>query len=407
MRRARLFLLIVTLLLPAVVAADELEDLYQKLKHDYVAFLTDARAQRERAQWHHHIRSFLSFTEKHPAHTRAPDALFVAGDAYVRMGYRSGRLADFREAVRVYDRLARTYPQSSLADNALIKAAMLLEQKLGDPQAARQHYQTVLDQFEDGDQLEAARQGLLRLGTPAPEPSSEPPVDAAPPPSPVAPQRRETESRTFTVVLDPAHGGDDSGAYTDRIIEKDIALELARRIRRRLLSRPNMRVLLTRGDDYYLPLDLRAYMANEMRADALVSIHVNASDLATTNGIETFFYSAEGEPDGSTTNGAQPVLLPQTDPILSQSLRLAQDIHYSLLAAVRNVRPPSNDRGVKPAALALLANARVPATLVETGFSTYSEEAALLTESRYWDVLAAGIADGIFRYLDSLPPPSN
>jgi N-acetylmuramoyl-L-alanine amidase len=407
MKGARFSLLIVILLLPAVVAADELEDLYQQLKQDYVTFLADARAQRDRAQWHHHIRAFLSFTEKHPAHRRAPDALFVAGDAYVRMGYRSGRLDDFREAVKVYDRLARTYPQSSLADDALIKAAMLLEQKLGDPQAARQRYQTVLDQFEDGDQLEAARQGLSRLGTQPPEHSPEPPADATPHLNPIAPQRRDTDSRTFTVVLDPGHGGDDSGADTERIIEKKIALELVRRIRGRLLSRSNLRVLLTREDDYYLAIDLRAYIANEARADAFVSVHVNASDTAATNGIETFIYSAEGEPSGSTSNHLQPVLLPPADPILNQSWRLAQDVHYSLLAAARKVRPPSNDRGVKPAALALLANARVPATLVETGFSTYAEEAALLTEPRYWDVLAAGIADGILRYLDSLPSPGN
>jgi N-acetylmuramoyl-L-alanine amidase len=397
MKRRGFFLLAVLLLIAAVAAADEWENLYQQYKQSYVHFLADPHAQRHRRQWARHIRDFLSFTEKHPTHSRAPDALFVAADAYTRMGHWSGRADAWREAVKVYDRLVRTYPQSSLADDALIKAGQLLERQLGDPTAARQHYQIVLDEFEHGDQMDEARLGVARL-TPHAPPADDPPASSSARPAP----------RSVTIVLDPGHGGDDWGAYSTRLYEKNVTLEIARRVRDRLRGRPNVRVFLTREDDHYLPLDMRTAFANELRADVYVSIHVNASDIAESNGVETYVYGfdgASGIPLEELANVAPGTAGPAGNGSLASSHLLAHALQNSVLAAARSVRPSAADRGVKPAPMLVLSSAHVAAVLVETGFATNQDEGALLANPHYWDVLAGGITEGIFQYLDFLSSP--
>lgn len=182
-----------------LVYADQAEQDYRSARTAYRKFLTNVPAQHHRDRWIRHIKRFLTFTEKHPQHERAPDALYIAGDAYTRMARWSGRGSDLREAVKVYDRLARVYPGSSLADDSLIKAALILEKKLEDPSEAYRRYQLCAEQFPEGDQAPKAIDGIARLSdyapqpaepeaTPAPvEPAAPAPTEATPMPTPVAP----------------------------------------------------------------------------------------------------------------------------------------------------------------------------------------------------------------------------
>ena len=264
MKRFAALVVILVFLFATLASADEGENAYQRLKDDYLRFLRDTRAQHQRHKWERHIRAFLTFAEQRSQHPRAADALFAAGDAYSRLAQWSKQENDWREAVRVYDRLQRQYPDSAIAARALIKAGEILERKLGDNAAARERYQTVVDQFAGSDEVKIAREALTRLGGAA----AATPAENTPVPVP----------RIFTIVLDPGHGGYDVGAITPRLVEKELTLEMALRVRDQLRSLPNVRVFMTREDDRYLPLDVRAAIANELRADLFVSIHVNASE---------------------------------------------------------------------------------------------------------------------------------
>ncbi len=394
MKRVAALFVILVLLLATLASADEGENAYQRLKNDYLHFLRDTHAQHQRHKWERHIRGFLSYAEQRSQHPRAADALFAAGDAYSRLAQWSKQKNDWREAVRVYDRLQRQYPDSAVAAQALFKAGEILEQKLGDSAAARERYQMVVDQFADAVEAEIAREALTRLGGSA----ATVPAETTPVP------------RIFTIVLDPGHGGYDVGAITPRLVEKELTLEMALRVRDQLRSLSNVRVFMTREDDRYLPLDVRAAIANELRADLFVSIHVNASENPDSNGIETFYYPTDEPlppPDGGNltpTPVRPPPAVTAAAEVHEDSVRLARSLHDTLLAVARSSRPHSVDRGVRRSQLVLLAGSSVAATLVETGFSTNAEEAVLLDNPAYRRRLADAIASGIVQYLASQLP---
>lgn len=178
----------------------------------------------------------------------------------------------------------------------------------------------------------------------------------------------------FIVLVDPGHGGDDPGAYAGGVAEKDITLEIAKRLYLRSLAHPEVQVLLTRRTDIFVPLADRAGIANRIGGDAFVSIHVNAHPMASIGGIETLV--DRGEPsDGG-------------------SVRLAAALQSSVAGRV-----DLRDRGVKRAEL-FIHRAEMPAALLEIGFLTNPAERAQLTDPAYQDILAEAILEGILRFVD-------
>jgi N-acetylmuramoyl-L-alanine amidase len=236
-------------------------------------------------------------------------------------------------------------------------------------------------------------------------------VFGAPPGSPAPP----TSARQPVVVLDPGHGGDDLGAHNRWLVEKDLVLNLAGLVRQRLADRAKVQVLLTRATDQYVPLDARAAVANDARADLFVSIHVNASERRAANGIETYLYEAKATPEDSIVqfenqaghaNGWPPesAVDPATRAILKeQSRQLAKCLHHQLLGTARARRPLAANRGVKPAPLLMLATLRMPAVLVEVGFATHDADAKLLRRADYQERLADAVTAGILDYLAAAP----
>ncbi|NLH48277.1 MAG: hypothetical protein GX444_06705 [Myxococcales bacterium] len=215
------------------------------------------------------------------------------------------------------------------------------------------------------------------------------------------------------VVLDPGHGGEDLGAHNRLLVEKDLVLNLAKKVRDRLREQPGVIVLLTRENDLFLPLDTRFGLANDIQATAFVSLHVNASPRPESNGVESYLYESAGTPAEDDTvrfenesgqnhnNYTYPYISPADRVLLrDESRRLAERLQPRLLAGARQSRARAANRGIKSAPLLVLAGARVPAVLVEIGFATNPEEAKLLSQDAYLDQLADGLADGIRRYLD-------
>jgi N-acetylmuramoyl-L-alanine amidase len=198
-----------------------------------------------------------------------------------------------------------------------------------------------------------------------------------------------------TVVLDPGHGGHDKGQVSRYGAEKDFALDTARKLRP-LLQAKGLRVIMTREGDYFVPLEVRAQIANSARNSIFVSIHFNGSgDDPNATGFEIFSFTPRGAP--STSDSAISSNAYNMQPgsaVDAQSTALSACIYHSLLGHI-----PEYDRGIKRARFAVLRLTRVPAVLVEGGFLTERGESKLISDKDWRAKLAGAISIGIENYL--------
>jgi len=244
-----------------------------------------------------------------------------------------------------------------------------------------------------------AAEGAANTGAPG-TPVGMPPLTAPP-----APRRAE-----FAVVIDPGHGGDEEGARGPTgLIEKEVTLDIARRLRGLLAGDPGTEVILTREDDRRVALDDRTAIANHARADLFVSIHCNSSPRDSAQGAETYFLSYQATDDDARALAAlenNPLQIDQgvsgqsgldlvlwdlaQSAFLKESSDLAETIQDRLNDAL-HVR----NRGIKQAPFRVLMGATMPAVLVEVSFISSPAEEQRLRESAYKDQIAASIAESI------------
>ncbi len=225
---------------------------------------------------------------------------------------------------------------------------------------------------------------------------------AAAPPQP--PRRRGNGIQT--IVIDPGHGGTDTGARgPGGTLEKDLTLQLARTLRAQLERRLPVTVVLTRGEDAELPLDTRSALANQQKADLFISLHLNSSPGGNAQGAETYFLSlvasderaaraAEAENAGDPLSDLQLILwdLAQSHHMV-ESQRLAGLIQEELNQALE-----LRNRGVKQAPFRVLMGAAMPAVLVELGFLSNPREEQRLLDPLYRTRLADALVDAVGRY---------
>ena len=235
---------------------------------------------------------------------------------------------------------------------------------------------------------------------------------ARPTPTP-APMRAPVVTRRGPqpVVIDPGHGGDDVGAQSPTgVMEKEVTLAVARRLARILESRGRA-VRLTRDGDQGRALTDRTALANRLDATVFISLHANASTVASVAGAETYYMSLDGASDeaaaataalenraGSSSDGRSPLDLILWDlaqaEVLNESSRLALAVQGRL-----NARLGLRDRGVKQAPFVVLTGATMPAILVEVGFLSNPSEAERLTQPESQQQLAEAVAAGIEDFL--------
>lgn len=227
-------------------------------------------------------------------------------------------------------------------------------------------------------------------------------------------QPPEPQPGIHTIVIDPGHGGGETGAVgPGGELEKDLTLELARSLRTRLLQRLPVKVVLTRGDDSELPLDSRAAIANQNKADLFVSIHLNSSLGPGAHGAETYFLSMEASDERAAdtaasenavagSQGGEDASLHDLRLILwdlAQSYHLAESQRLAaLIQEELNSTLGLRDRGVKQAPFRVLMGAAMPAVLVELGFLSNPEEEARLEDPAYRSELVEALVRAISRY---------
>ena len=197
-----------------------------------------------------------------------------------------------------------------------------------------------------------------------------------------------------TVVLDPGHGGSDKGATSGYGCEKDFALDVVRNIKP-LLEAKGLNVKMTRDSDIFVPLELRARIANATKDAIFVSIHFNATDWnPAANGFEIFSLTPRGAP--STDDDALALRFMNMEagsPVDAPSLALSMSVFHSMVGHFSEF-----DRGIKRARFAVLRLTKIPAILVEGGFLTERGESRLIAQSAWRQKLAQSIATGLINY---------
>jgi N-acetylmuramoyl-L-alanine amidase len=257
---------------------------------------------------------------------------------------------------------------------------------------------------------------LLEADRPAPGPSS---AEARPRES--TPVRRDA-ARRITVAIDPGHGGEDPGAIGRRgTYEKHVALAISRKLKAILDGDATVRPVLTRDDDYFVPLATRVQKARRAQADLLVSIHADAFREPKARGSSVFALSENGATSAAARWLAQKendadliggVNLDTRDPVLARTLldlSQAAQINDSMKAGRHVLQELAevnalHKREVEQAGFAVLKAPDVPSILVETAFISNPDEEKKLRDPRHQARYAESIADGIKRYFSRNPP---
>jgi len=229
-------------------------------------------------------------------------------------------------------------------------------------------------------------------------------------------------ARLVTIVLDPGHGGEDPGAIGHGgNHEKDVTLSIARRLKNMIDAEQNMRTLLTRDGDYFIPLQQRVQKARRVQADLFVSIHADAFIKPTARGSSVFVLSENGASSSAARWLAQRenaadliggVNLGVKDPYLARTLLdLSQTatsndslkLGKAVLGEIGSVNALHRGR-VEQAAFAVLKAPDIPSILVETAFISNPEEEKKLADEAYQDQLAQAMLRGIKQYFARNPP---
>ena len=216
-----------------------------------------------------------------------------------------------------------------------------------------------------------------------------------------------------TVVIDAGHGGRDPGTSHNGVVERDINLDVAKRIRTALEKR-GYKVCLTRDRDKWLSLGERVRLGKRLKGDLFVSIHVNAAESSSAVGFETYildFARTSSAARLAVIENANSGRLGDMDKVLgeivrgvrtAESRRLADCIQTSTLSHLKKNGKRIHDGGVKGAPFHVLAGSTMPSVLVEVGYCTNKAEARRLLDPKYRQALAQGIANGVHSYARKL-----
>jgi len=217
------------------------------------------------------------------------------------------------------------------------------------------------------------------------------------------------------VVIDPGHGGKDTGAIgRDGTREKDLTLAISKKLKTRLAAL-GLEVFLTRETDVFLSLEERTRFANDKRADLFISVHINAAENRKAHGIETYTLNLNSDRYAmrlaARENATSERSIGDLDLILADlatkantddSVRLARHTQDRMVQRLRSRYKSATirDLGVKQALFFVLVGAKMPAILVEAGFISNADEARRLKAKDYQDEIARSISDGVRRFID-------
>jgi N-acetylmuramoyl-L-alanine amidase len=243
------------------------------------------------------------------------------------------------------------------------------------------------------------------------------PESAAPLDSPRPLDKKAVPLAIKRIVIDPGHGGEPGAIAASGVMEKEITLDVALRLRR-LMEKEPYEVLLTRQTDHLVPLDKRVAFANENKGDLFVSIHVNSMEPKSLRALETYYVgptddpatlrlaSIENKDSGYSLSDYKKILEKiYVDERHDESRTLAKTIQAQLHHSLTPLNPRLVNRGVKTAPFVVLIGTQMPAILVEISVLSNEEEVKLLTKEDYRENIALALLQGIKNYARNFNAP--
>jgi N-acetylmuramoyl-L-alanine amidase len=218
------------------------------------------------------------------------------------------------------------------------------------------------------------------------------------------------------IVIDPGHGGHDTGTIgPNGLMEKDLVLDVGRRLGKLLETRLGADVVFTRSDDTFVPLETRTAIANQEQADLFVSIHANASSDPDARGVETYYLNFTSSADAlevaARENAVSDKSIHELQDLvkkialkekIDESREFASDVQESLHTGLASKSPGIRDRGVKKAPFIVLIGANMPSILAEISFVSNPTDERRLRTSDYRQRIAESLYRGISKYVSGL-----
>jgi|HubBroStandDraft_4_1064222.scaffolds.fasta_scaffold02337_8 N-acetylmuramoyl-L-alanine amidase len=218
------------------------------------------------------------------------------------------------------------------------------------------------------------------------------------------------------IVIDPGHGGHDTGTIgPNGLQEKDLVLEVGRRLGKLLETRLGAEVVYTRKNDTFIPLETRTAVANQQRADLFISIHANSSRDSDARGVETYYLNFTSSPEAlevaARENAVSEKSIYELQDLvkkialkekIEESREFAGDVQSSLHSGLAAKSPAIRDRGVKKAPFIVLIGANMPSILAEISFVSNPTDEHRLQTSEYRQRIAESLYRGIAKYVDGL-----
>jgi len=221
------------------------------------------------------------------------------------------------------------------------------------------------------------------------------------------------------IIVDAGHGGHDTGAIGPKgLYEKDVVLDIARRIKKHIQKSSCCEVILTRDRDIFIPLNERAAIANRHSADFFISVHANASPNKNARGIETYLLNWTDNEEAMNVAARENAISVEKmkkeqdelgiilkslemESKRDDSVKLAGHVQNSIITQMKKDYAGIHDLGVKQAMFYVLIGARMPSILVEVSFISNQKEEKLLSDEKYRTNISKGIAAGINEYTAS------
>jgi N-acetylmuramoyl-L-alanine amidase len=258
--------------------------------------------------------------------------------------------------------------------------------------------------------------------SPGPTPAAAASADAVPPSGPQANRAgsyslaRQLGLGARRIVIDAGHGGHDPGSIgPGGLQEKDLVLDVARRLEQLVRTELAAEVVMTRASDVFVPLEERTAIANSKGADLFLSIHANSSRSPRSRGVETYFLNFAADPHAEAVAARENAISAATlkdlqslvkaitlNSKIDESRDFAASVQESMVASLKAHSPEIQDRGVRTAPFYVLIGANMPSVLAEISFVSNPEEERLLRTPEHRERIARGVFGGVRSYLESL-----
>ncbi|MFQ5559612.1 MAG: N-acetylmuramoyl-L-alanine amidase [Nitrospinota bacterium] len=383
---------------------------YERAKKEYHRLFENRP--KSRGRWRKAAGRFFKIYKTSPRSSLAPNALFSAANLYGEIYLMANVKGDFDDALWLYNKFLNKFPQNRLADDSLFKAGQLLLRK-GAVARAVAKFKRIKNNYRRGDMVSRAQAEIDKLERLRVSKKKN-----------ARKNSKELVSKTddagppCVIVIDPGHGGKDVGAIgKNNLFEKDVTLDIGKRLKKKILKESQCGVVMTRDSDIFISLTKRTVIANKSGATLFISIHANANPKEYAHGVETYFLGhpktqeardiaarenmTDIKEEFSTKNEMLDFILADmsNNYRINESSRLAGAIQLNLVKGMKRKYSGIKNLGVKQALFYVLNGAKVPGILTEVSFITNPTEGKRLAKPRYREAIAASMLHGLDAYL--------